>query len=510
VRARFTEGQFLRAADLAVEQAHRENAARRHRIGGHAWGVIAGLRLVPGRLTVTVTPGLAVDGHGRILVVAAPVELALAGDAGERDVWVTSAPAAADLDGRPTEGGEVTTVCLGPAGAVDPYRPAGRPTPDPSSAVGPALWPWPVHLGRVTWTTEDVTASAGARVLAGLRGDVVAAPSGRARLRLGEEPLEQELRFAVDSRQGAVTGGSEAPDGGKPPAPLVNRMSLDRDGALSVPGTTRLRGDVLVEPTPGMATGSHRGIRFGEAETPHTASPWSFYRTRGAGTGRPVEQFRIEVGSPAPGGDPARNVLVIGAGRRVENPDGAGEDDDVSVFRPCLSVDAACTVTVSGRLEVRGLLSRSPIRADRADPRFAGAAAERFVQGAVGTANQLDAFYASRLTVAVTPETGEFVPGPVTSTVTVRNVGSVALTGGQIHVVVGLGGQAQNRTAPLITGVTLAPGASKSATHTFTIPADTTATKLTLSVLAVAVGPASNVVSATANSALTIVKGGPQ
>ncbi len=77
VRARFTEGQFLRAGDLTVEQTHREDTARRHLIGGHTWGVVTGLGLLPGRRTVTVTAGVAVDGHGRMLVVTAPVQVAV-------------------------------------------------------------------------------------------------------------------------------------------------------------------------------------------------------------------------------------------------------------------------------------------------------------------------------------------------------------------------------------------------------------------------------------------------
>ncbi len=94
VRPRFSEGQFLGSDDLTTEQAYRENAARRHRISAHSWGIVSGLQLQSRPGAVTVTPGLAVDGYGRTLVVTSPLEVQTdTAVEGARDVWLSLASA---------------------------------------------------------------------------------------------------------------------------------------------------------------------------------------------------------------------------------------------------------------------------------------------------------------------------------------------------------------------------------------------------------------------------------
>ncbi len=81
-RPRFYEGQFLGAADLTsvVEYARLEDA--RHMLGGHTWGIAAGLELREqpspaggGAVDVFVQPGYAWDGFGRPIVVLSPFKI---------------------------------------------------------------------------------------------------------------------------------------------------------------------------------------------------------------------------------------------------------------------------------------------------------------------------------------------------------------------------------------------------------------------------------------------------
>jgi hypothetical protein len=79
VRPRYFEGQFLGAADLtaAIDYARLEDA--RHSLGGHTWGIAAGLEIKEqpspaggGQVDVFVQPGYAWDGFGRPIVVLSP------------------------------------------------------------------------------------------------------------------------------------------------------------------------------------------------------------------------------------------------------------------------------------------------------------------------------------------------------------------------------------------------------------------------------------------------------
>ena len=78
-RPRFFEGQYLGAADLeaAIDYVRLQQA--RHLLGGHTWGIAAGLQLVEraaagggGGVDVLIEPGFAWDGFGRPILLASP------------------------------------------------------------------------------------------------------------------------------------------------------------------------------------------------------------------------------------------------------------------------------------------------------------------------------------------------------------------------------------------------------------------------------------------------------
>lgn len=83
VRPIFNENQILRAADINNIVSHSQGTDVRHNRYLHQWGIAYGLRLEDEAredtggsfVEITVTPGIAIDGTGREIVVTEPVRL---------------------------------------------------------------------------------------------------------------------------------------------------------------------------------------------------------------------------------------------------------------------------------------------------------------------------------------------------------------------------------------------------------------------------------------------------
>ena len=90
-RPRYFEGQLLSAADLQAEQDYHTAMRRRHNRDLHGWGVVEGLEVgLEDGGRITVSPGMAIDGHGREIVV----------------------PEEASVDPGGWKGGDELTLCL--------------------------------------------------------------------------------------------------------------------------------------------------------------------------------------------------------------------------------------------------------------------------------------------------------------------------------------------------------------------------------------------------------------
>jgi len=96
-RPRFFEGQYLGADDLSAFLRYAREQDARHLLGAHTWGVVTGIELASatdpgGTLEYFLTPGLAIDGYGRLIVVAAPYKLTSdlfsTYPTGRVDVWI--------------------------------------------------------------------------------------------------------------------------------------------------------------------------------------------------------------------------------------------------------------------------------------------------------------------------------------------------------------------------------------------------------------------------------------
>ncbi|MER6912551.1 hypothetical protein ABT354_12850 [Streptomyces sp. NPDC000594] len=222
LRPAFHEGQILAAADLSAAVAHARGQTARHAAQLHDWGIAEGLGLVTRPRTdpltndrfveVSVAPGIAVDGTGREVVVAAPVVLRESDfeevNGADRiggelyPVFLTAADLTPAADPRP----DVCGVTAGRTRVEEGYRivygrlgderTVAEQEPPPIGA-DPAEPPrrWLLLLGYVRWenghfTGVETTARGVAPRGAGVRADTVSSRSGSLALRTGREPQE--------------------------------------------------------------------------------------------------------------------------------------------------------------------------------------------------------------------------------------------------------------------------------------------------------------------------------
>src|SRR5262245_43360814 len=79
-RPTFYEGQYLGAQDLDATVAYERFQLARHELGAHIWGIGLGLdlrerKMPAGDIEASIVPGIAWDGYGRTIVVAAPTKI---------------------------------------------------------------------------------------------------------------------------------------------------------------------------------------------------------------------------------------------------------------------------------------------------------------------------------------------------------------------------------------------------------------------------------------------------
>jgi len=361
-RVHYFPRQVLRTQDFVDEQAYHLEARRRHNIGQHIWGIVSGfeLRKDPDGVAL-VTPGFAIDGFGRELVL--PAGRAITASAFDEklaeslDIWAVYSRTAGDLgdpayqpcvskDQRtPYRWSEIASIESTRAGddlRLDPELgiPECRQPPDVSTddlnfdptrvAPDDPSVRWPVFLGRITRTRSadktDFVIDTSGRPYAGARAEAVVTPAGGASLQIGDA-CDNAYRLAFFLRDETLN-----------PPQLVPRLTLGRNGDWTVAGTTTVRGDLTVD---GGA------VQFGKAVGPMAPIPWRIYRVQedaaggaavGAGTAKSVDELRIVMQGPGAAGT---NQVAIGV-----FVDGK--------FKPCLTVADDCTVTIYGDLIVHG------------------------------------------------------------------------------------------------------------------------------------------------------------
>jgi hypothetical protein len=343
-RVHYFTRQFLRTQDFEDEQSYQISMRRRHNIAHHGWGIVSGLQPVLDAGSLYLQPGMAVDAFGRELILtqrqALPVTAFVDKGSDTLDVWLAydrlgsdSAPsgyASCESSGMETfyrwqEQPQVYLEAPDPA-YPDPRQPKGvllgdtgfdatRTPPDDPQRF------WPVFLGRVSHNSasqdQPYSVDLSARPYAGLVGEAVVAPSGRARVQVGSEQTKDKNRFAV-----FIPSSADKP-----------QFSIGQDGSVDLAGDTTVHGKLAI------AAGS---LEFGVAPA-ESPLPWHVYRyLETAGGNVASSELRIEIDS----GSGGLNQLVVGSWSEKQNK-----------FVPALTVADDGTVTVHGDLVVEGTVS---------------------------------------------------------------------------------------------------------------------------------------------------------
>lgn len=356
-RMNYFQFQNVGAEDFRIQQAYHRDKLRRHNLGPHLWGIVGGCRIVEserpgdtGFVDLTVTPGLAIDGFGREIVLLEPVRVApdlFTAFDGDRvlELWLhydeyasrtgNDRLAICALDGaysRVVESYRLLVGTFTPArdplvvggDEAKPALPGGEP--DGGAPIEPAdssiAWQdfpdsernafWPVRLGSVRWD-----GSAG-------KFRPVAAPS----------VLVQGRRYAGLTGASLLAEGQELRIAPREPVAPANRDDRDFatiEGRVTVDGRIVAHRDIFLEG--GMA--SFQGVGGAEA-----ANPLWIKRLSTGGSG---SDLRIHIGDTV-GSTTAR--LTVGPGA----PPHAIADEKIF-----LSVRADDRVDIpSGRLRFTG------------------------------------------------------------------------------------------------------------------------------------------------------------
>lgn len=329
LRPSYRDGQYLSAADFDASLAYHRRALGRHELGGHLWGLVTGLWLeeVPDPSDATLvdvflTPGLAVDGHGRQIVSfrRQPLDAVLFDafvDQAHRSVWIEfeqvltspSGPGYTECgEGGPTRVAESFRLVVDPVvtaadvlvdGVVAVPEPLAGATihadtsvPHQELPIEPPLARWLVRLGSVRWDGGVRRCRpAGDRLHEGRRytGVVAAdvlAPAGTLRLAPRTSPSDPDAaEFArVEGRlrvSGRINAEQQLWMEGDP-----IRFTLDAGaGDTDVPMT-------LVRDA-GIAPVTHR-LRLGVGKAPDATSAFSIGTEADAGTADPVVEVRMD------------------------------------------------------------------------------------------------------------------------------------------------------------------------------------------------------------------------
>ncbi|HWX36627.1 MAG TPA: hypothetical protein VNZ53_55590 [Steroidobacteraceae bacterium] len=350
-RVNYFDRQFLRTQDFVDEQSYQIAMRRRHNIAHHRWGIVNGLQLVSEEQNLFVQPGMAIDVFGRELILEDRQLLPPTAfqDKGSEilNAWLAYGTVSSDQAPKGYAGcGNGTGMSYyrvqeQPQLRLEPPDPAFPDPRDPKGVLAgdisfdasrtPPDDPqrfWPVFLGKITRDLtnkqQPITIDPSGRPYVGLVGGSVIAPSGSAKLQIGSEVATDNNRFALLIRDEKFE--------------FHPKLTIDKDGVTEIQGRTTVHGDVKL---------TRGAVEFG-AGTVTAPQPWRIYRnqsTLGSGSLQTIQnELRIEMAA----GTAGSNQVVIGHWSAQDNK-----------FKPCLTIDDQCNVTVHGNLVVEGRIVSS-------------------------------------------------------------------------------------------------------------------------------------------------------
>lgn len=261
-RPAFFEGQILAAADLTSAVDYGRAQAARHERYLHDWGIAEGLELTTAPdssgqyVDVTLSPGIAIDGTGREIIVPASVLLSTADffnangaspQAGASYPILLSGldtnPPAAPLTtgacgpgGQPTRTEEGYVLAYGALGAGLSLD--GQQVPDVTQGPVPAPGePWQVLVGFVQCDPSGqhfTAATVAGRRYVGVKADTVSALSGTLALRSQPTATPGQPVLMVGGNPPALTFGLY--QGG---SSFVSRLTVTAQGDVTASGTIK-------------------------------------------------------------------------------------------------------------------------------------------------------------------------------------------------------------------------------------------------------------------------------
>ena len=332
----YQDGRLLRTADYVDEQGYQISELRRHERTHHSWGIASGLDIVLTDGQLTVQPGVAIDGYGRVVELrstqALDVRRFALGGTNDIDVWLQYAV-------QTTNGVDEYLGRIGDSAVVE-LRSAGEiiaPTISPPDAVASVVAEslddvrpaWMILLGRITLHLQkpeeppDIDLS-GRRYI-GLVGSTIS--------------THNDPNPWITLAAGTVYVGQAASE--SDPAPLtVSGTEVKVHGTLDVQGTLTLQGGSLI-------IGTDPAPNAGGA-----AKDWSISQA----TAGVANELRISFPN-----QPSRVVIGVW---------------DKGKFLPRVTVDEKGTMTVVGNLHVNGAVIAQSILEPPLSP-----AAQAYVDG---------------------------------------------------------------------------------------------------------------------------------
>ena len=237
-RVDYRERQRLTAADLRSEQAYRLGLLGQHAIAHHRPGVVRGLRLACSPAAICMlSPGIAIDGFGREIVVAHAIEINLPPSKTE-DRYVLlhycedaqqSPPGrkcADDPAPRVLQRALVSVAARfdAPDDVDESYERARA-----AGTEGFAPWPLLIAVDRAAKPQPfDCTHT----TYTGLRTSIVRSPVDGSSIQIGPTSRTDFFHFLVSTRGDAVT--------------TAKRLGIDRDGEVHVWGSLVISGRTAV------------------------------------------------------------------------------------------------------------------------------------------------------------------------------------------------------------------------------------------------------------------------
>lgn len=382
-RVRYYTGQFLQADDLNDDQTYHRQVRWRHNLALHSWGIVAGLEVDVGGNNVTISPGMALDGYGRELMLAFQEPHSMNGRSKSDawDIWLiyrsNEWKSSSNRNGCPgtmhseryQERPLIQFRRRRELTSIDPSRPNEVPPGDLDFGPNDPLpltqeQQWPVFLGKLIWRDNIWQLDASERRYAGLIAEQVVGP-----------------KFTGDEDSYTLLVNGKVPELAEYPFAVVEKKKKKKDGSIQNEEWELGYPWLGVRVTPGegerIEWNASRAIVSGNLTmldgaaleflpTPYSPDPqdtgdldrWLMYHDflppKGPTEDDPdqkkepfSDELRINIPNST-AGKKGRNSFVVGT-----NPDGKG-------FVPILRVRENQTVEVYGDLVVEGRLEGTP------------------------------------------------------------------------------------------------------------------------------------------------------